>query len=359
MKNYKLYYLSILILFIGIISSCGINNKLSYNEVITQKDCSQKDGFWYNNKCWKDYSDEGISNEDIDSVVTQQMKVINKTEIIINDSAYPIRFFIPEIDKKNVIIILVYEKQEKLYSMVIPDVPLKELKAENDSIPVNFMVFDINLLEPENANSLKIIKHKYAIGKLIINVLDFDNLDLICEGIIKENEKESETIIMNLNEAISGAGMSKLEIKGNEAYLSGTLGTIAYVQIKDMINQHPEVKTLVLTNVAGSVNDAVNMHTGRILRKAGLNTKVLSNSEIASGGVDLFCAGNERIVEQGAKIGIHSWCCVNDVTAAEIPKEHPAHMYQIEYFTMCLGSDLGPKFILKPLKLLLLMESIG
>ncbi len=126
--------------------------------------------------------------------------------------------------------------------------------------------------------------------------------------------------------------------------MSGDLGTITYSQIKDLIKNHPSVKTLILTNSSGSVNDAVNMHTGRLLRENGFTTKVLSDSDIASGAVDLFCAGVERIVEKGAKLGIHSWCCVNDLTAIEIPKDHPAHQYQIAYFSMCLGKELGADF---------------
>lgn len=102
-------------------------------------------------------------------------------------------------------------------------------------------------------------------------------------------------------------GDSKLKIIGDEAFLSGDLGTKAYAQIKDLIENHPNVKTLVLTSISGSVNDAVNMHTGRLVHEAKLNTKVLANSDIASSAVDLFCAGENRIVEKGAKIGIHSW----------------------------------------------------
>jgi hypothetical protein len=48
----------------------------------------------------------------------------------------------------------------------------------------------------------------------------------------------------------------------------------------------------------------------------------------------------KRIVEKGAKIGVHSWCCENDLTAVEISKEHPAHKYQLKYFTMALGADM-------------------
>ena len=114
--------------------------------------------------------------------------------------------------------------------------------------------------------------------------------------------------------------------------------------MKEAIANHPNAKTVVLGEISGSVNDLVNMHTGRILREAGLATKVLKDSEIASGGVDLFCAGKERIVEKGAKLGIHSWCCVDDLTAIELPKDHPAHQYQVAFFTMCMGEKTGPDF---------------
>ncbi|MCF6306955.1 MAG: hypothetical protein L3J09_03265 [Flavobacteriaceae bacterium] len=67
---------------------------------------------------------------------------------------------------------------------------------------------------------------------------------------------------------------------------------------------------------------------------------MLSTSDIASGGVDLFCAGKKRIME----IGIHSWCCVNDLTAQELPKDYPVHKYQLEYFIMALDAEKGPDF---------------
>ena len=106
---------------------------------------------------------------------------------------------------------------------------------------------------------------------------------------------------------------------------------------------HKNVKTIVLTQVDGSINDAVNMHTGRILREAGLNTKVLEDSDIASGGVDLFCAGKKRFIAKGAKLGVHSWSGDN-INADELPKNHPAHQYQLAYFTQMLGKKRGTDF---------------
>jgi hypothetical protein len=83
--------------------------------------------------------------------------------------------------------------------------------------------------------------------------------------------------------------------------------------------------------------------TGRILREAGLDTRVLANSDIALGGVDLFCAGVDRIITKGAKLGVHSWGG-NGFSAHELPKNHPAHQYQLAYFGKMLGVKLGSKF---------------
>ena len=149
------------------------------------------------------------------------------------------------------------------------------------------------------------------------------------------------------NEAVMGMGTSRFEISGEEAFLSGILGTATYHQLKRIIENNPEVKTIVLHRVEGSINDEVNMHTGRILREAGLNTKVLSDSDIASGGVDLFAAGVERIVEKGARLGVHSWGggpTEEHSRGDKLPENHPAHQYQLQYFRQMLGTELGPDF---------------
>lgn len=322
---------------ISIILSCSGMKSLSFQEITTEKTCIEKGGTWYNGKCWKDFEDDGISKMDIDATVQEQMLKIKAANIKVNEQTYPLLFFFPEMDKKKILLITLYQTEND-YFTIVQEVVEKELdKKEVDALAA---LFKGNLIE-ENAKT----PQQIATGNLHIVVNNLDELDLSISGVLKNTEdNKTYNISYRSHETITGAGMSTIEVKGTEAHINGELGTKTYQQLKNMIDQHPEVKTLVLGQINGSVNDAVNMHTGRILREAGLNTKVLSNSSIASGGVDLFCAGQERIVEKGAKIGIHSWCCLDDLTAVEIPKDHPAHKYQIEYFTMCLGEQLGPDF---------------
>ena len=161
---------------------------------------------------------------------------------------------------------------------------------------------------------------------------------------MQTQDGKSTPVKFPFDDALWGLGDSTITVTGDVATLNGTLGTKSYAQVAELLKDHPNVKTLVLGAVPGSVNDDVNMHTGRLVRNAGLTTKVLDTSEIASGGVDLFAAGQRRIVEDGARIGVHSWCCVSDLTAIELPEEHPAHGAQLAYFTEILGAERGPEF---------------
>jgi len=319
--------------------------QLQIKSIRSDQLCNENGGYWYNNKCWKDYKDEGISKAEIDSTVEAQLKTIAKSVIHIDHKTYHLVSFLPFEELGRIMFVAVYKKNDTTFKSLLI---ITNKKMKDNPITGTFrtpvVLFDGNMIGGE-------INDKTALeGRAKIEVLNFDNLEFDIKGKLVNTNKDTITFDFISNEAILGAGNSKLEIKGDEAYLSGDLGTITYIQIKDLIKNHPKVKTIVMTKISGSLNDAVNMHTGRILREHGFTTKVLSTSDIASGGVDLFCAGKKRIVEKGAKIGIHSWCCVNDVTAQKIPKDHPAHRYQIEYFTMALGPILGPEFYFHTLK---------
>gem|GEM_PF-1206047 len=321
------------------------HNKLMIANANTAVQCQEKNGYWYKGQCWADFKDENIAVEEIDRVVQQQMELINGSEVIFNGTIAPIVSFMPNMEDDGMMLIVVLKTAtgEKTLLQTVQGVDLEEKGFESPTL-----LLDGNLLqevEKGDAAAAKLMENPLAIGELQAVVHDKESLDISFSGTLKSiDEGEDYELTYRSNEALLGRGNSVLEVIDNAFHINGELGTQTYQQLKDAIAAHPTIKTVVLGKVNGSVNDAVNMHTGRILREAGLNTKVLKNSSIASGGVDLFCAGKERIVEKGAKIGIHSWCCVNDLTAIELPKEHPAHQYQLAYFKMCLGEEMGPKF---------------
>ena len=324
-----------ILILLFLVSSCSKN--LVYNSIKSNSACSEKNGYWYNNKCWKDFEDEGISEAKIDSTVIAQMKIIDKSKVKMNNQTFPLTAFMPIEGKDGMMFIAVFGNYENYKTLFFPT-GKKKMKSGTFESPVIY--FKRNMMSDDIDKS-----DVLATGTSTVNIIDIDKVNIEIKGkVVNKDSTLVNNFSFTANESILGAGSSHLGIKEKEAYLSGTLGTMTYTQIKDLIKNHPEIKTIVMTKISGSINDAVNMHTGKLLHENGFTTKVLSGSDIASGGVDLFCAGVNRIVEKGAKIGVHSWCCVNDLTATELPKDHPAHQYQLAYFTMALGLENGPAF---------------
>ena len=115
----------------------------------------------------------------------------------------------------------------------------------------------------------------------------------------------------------------------------GVVDSESYDQVYDVLNDRLSVGTLVFTLVPGSADDDVNLSLGRMIRERGLNTYLPAAGEIASGGTDLFLAGVRRIIERGARVGVHSWAG-GQFTATDLPRDHPEHEKYLNYYR-----DLG------------------
>ncbi|UPQ90142.1 hypothetical protein [Vibrio sinaloensis] len=167
--------------------------------------------------------------------------------------------------------------------------------------------------------------------------------NFLYQGQMRLNGSPSEPFQLSMNESLVSAGTSEFTVQGNQALLAGELGTNTYLQLSKLVKQQPQVDTIVIQSVYGSLNDEINMHTGRLLRQSGLNTVIPRDGFAYSGGVDLFVAGVKRNVEPGAKVGVHSWCCIEGVTAADLPRNDPAHHDQLVYFNQMLA-EKGREF---------------
>lgn len=219
-----------------------------------------------------------------------------------------------------------------------------------------FLAFGFNFEEDEPNDFITVIESEledinealedqtnYFFGKDISLAQD-DNDNVIYSGSISHPVKGDFSIKLTINQSLIEGGTSTVEVSGTKAMINGDLGTKTYVQITDLINNHPEVDTLVLQEISGSINDEINMHTGRLVRNAQLTTMVEATSDINSGGVDLYAAGFKRIYTEGAKLGVHSWCCEEGKPANELGRDHKGHGAQLTYFREMLGAELGPDF---------------
>ena len=113
--------------------------------------------------------------------------------------------------------------------------------------------------------------------------------------------------------------------------MNGVIGGRTDHHFNNLVQKHTNVKWIELGNCPGSKNDEVNLVVAKKMYDLGMNTKVSSVSEIASGAVDLFLAGNERIVQSGAKIGVHSWAG-DDKVPAELKVDAIEHDLYINFY---------------------------
>lgn len=128
------------------------------------------------------------------------------------------------------------------------------------------------------------------------------------------------------------------EAEGTDVLVSGTLNSRTLAQFEIFIEDHPETRRLVLLDVPGSVDDEVNLQLGHLVRDLGLATHLRASSEIHSGGVDLFIAGVQRSMEEGAILGVHSWGDgVSEAT--DFPRDDPVHEPYVAYTKRMLGDE--------------------
>ena len=133
----------------------------------------------------------------------------------------------------------------------------------------------------------------------------------------------------------------------------GDLGLKVFNKVVNFIKNNNDIKEVRLKNINGSISDEINMQTGFAIRKAGLKTSVdrtnnSTNTDIASGGVDLFVTGVKREILNNAKLGVHSWSGENDkgdeVEGKDFAKNHKNHHDQLLFFITMLGLDNGYDF---------------
>ncbi len=116
-------------------------------------------------------------------------------------------------------------------------------------------------------------------------------------------------------------------------YMKGVIYSGTHDDINQVFNQYPDITTLVMEDVPGSIDDVVNLKASMEIRKQGINTYVPKDGVIASGGTDMFLAGVERKVHPTAKLGVHSWGTGDDeAKATDLPTDHPEHQKYLEYY---------------------------
>lgn len=114
-------------------------------------------------------------------------------------------------------------------------------------------------------------------------------------------------------------------------YMKGVIYSNTLDDIKTVLDRNPQITTLTMVEVGGSIDDEVNLIASQEIRKRNINTYLPKNGMVASGGTDMFLAGKNRAVHPTAKLGVHSWSD-GEKGGNEYPKDHEDHSKYLEYY---------------------------
>jgi len=121
------------------------------------------------------------------------------------------------------------------------------------------------------------------------------------------------------------------------AVLHGVIDSSTPAVTQTFIDNYPNVTTLVFMQMPGSDDDTANLQAAQKLKNRGYITYLPAvdayneDAFIASGATDMFFAGNKRIIDVGAEVGVHSWSDGTN-SATTFPIGHANHLPYINYY---------------------------
>lgn len=134
------------------------------------------------------------------------------------------------------------------------------------------------------------------------------------------------------DELVDDVDAARFEVFGDEAEMVGTIDASTPCRVRELFADHPQVEVIVMVDVPGSADDEANFEAAQLVHERGVTTLVPADGEIASGGVDFFAAGEERIVEAGGELGVHSWATGDGLEGADLPRADPEHDVYLDFY---------------------------
>lgn len=143
----------------------------------------------------------------------------------------------------------------------------------------------------------------------------------------------------NIPTAIAAYGPFRV-IDRKRAALVGVTGPATPREFKAMLRDYPELARLDMLECPGTDDDRANLAVGRMIRAAGLETRVPDGGSVRSGAVELFLAGATRTIEDGAEFAVHSWLDDHGLEADDYAADAPEHRSYLAYYQE-MGMDRG------------------
>lgn len=100
----------------------------------------------------------------------------------------------------------------------------------------------------------------------------------------------------------------------------------------EMLRDFPGIRTLALVEAPGTDDDRANLRVGRMIRTAGISTHVPHGGSVRSGAVELFLAGAEKRIDDGAEFAVHSWIDAHGRQPKDFPMSSPVNRMYLDYY---------------------------
>jgi hypothetical protein len=131
--------------------------------------------------------------------------------------------------------------------------------------------------------------------------------------------------------AIAAYGPFRVVDAGTAA-LVGTTDSRSPRQFAALLRDYPQVAVLEFVEVPGTADDLANMALGRMIRTAGLTTRVPPGGSVRSGGVELFVAGARMEIAEGSEFAVHGWLDEHGRGAEDYAPGAPEHRRYLDYY---------------------------
>lgn len=123
-----------------------------------------------------------------------------------------------------------------------------------------------------------------------------------------------------------------LVLDSRRVALVGETGHDTPAQFVAMRQAFPQLAQVDMVECPGTRDDKANMELGRMIRAARMVTHVPPIGSVRSGAVELFLAGVERDIADGAEFAVHSWMDEFGREAAHFADNAPENLKYIAYY---------------------------
>ena len=121
-------------------------------------------------------------------------------------------------------------------------------------------------------------------------------------------------------------------IDDKRAALVSLTDSYSAAAFRRLLADHPGIKTLEMHDCPGTHDDRANLAIGRMIRDAGIATHVPSFGSVRSGAVELFLAGAQRRIDEGASFAVHAWMDELGYQAHDYGAQHPQNAKYLAYY---------------------------